>query len=566
MPPRKRTAPQNSSLVDARAAKRCRTAEHNENNTTAEVQLHSAPDKPKHWRTRYNTSQALLCSATRIKKAAEQDIRRKTTKINKLEYENTQLRSEKTYLDSNANTAQYHLGQLQQRHNLVLQLLEQVNVSYSSALCIIVKLNANLENAQGEVTRLQKVEVSLRTTLEALKSKNQNQKHELKKLHAREERAKEGPPIPAQKRVFALRKGRKAGGDLHYKTELVLIELIRLGIPSSQVFRTILCCAELFDCVVLGNVSESTIRSIILAAGVAGRLQIADAMINCDTATFSSNSTSHKSISYLASHITAMTPDMPECPKILALPITTLDNHTSQGQLDTIANTIREILSVYTRCFTGKITLEYWKIFITKMVGGMTDHASDQKLLIKLIMNWKRLIDRELRGQNVLLAEKSPVELLQMISDHLHSNDSVPVDWKLLPEDEQAKLVAEAWRSICIPFGEDAYSKLSPAEQRKVDMFIWSGCSMHKSLNTTKAGYDAMTAEWPKLAGAAPPARLITKDNRATLKKGSEDETERIHALSKGGAAKHNEIMGMVMNNKDDKKGQQDVFRNAYEV
>jgi hypothetical protein len=200
------------------------------------------------------------------------------------------------------------------------------------------------------------------------------------------------------------------------------------------------------------------------------------------------------------------------------------------------------------------------------MVGGMTDHASDQKLLIKLIMNWKRLIDRELRGQNVLLAKKSPVELLQMIPDHLHSNNSVPFDWKLLPEHEQAKLGAEAWRSICIPFGEDAYSKLSPAEQRKVDMFIWSGFSMHKSLNTTKAGYDAMTAEWPKLAGAAPLARLITKDNRATIKKGSEGETERIHALSKEGAAKHNEIMGMVMSNKDDKKGQQDVFRNAYDV
>jgi hypothetical protein len=340
MPPPKRTLPQNSSLVDARAAKRCQTAEHNENNTTAEVQLHSASDKSKHCRTRYNTSQALLCSTTRIKKAAEQDIRRKITKINKLEYENTQLRSEKTYLDSDANTAQYHLGQLQQRHNMVLQSLEQVNVSYSSALCIVVKLNANLENAQGEVTRLQKVEVSLRTTLEALKSKNQNQKHELKKLHAREERAKEGLPIPAQKRVVALRKGRKAGGDLHYKTELVLIEPIRLGIASSQVFRTILCCAELFDCAVLGNVSESTIRSIILAAGVAGRLQIADAMRSCDTATFSSDSTSHKSILHLASHITAMTPDTPECPKILALPVTTLDNHTSQGQLDTIANTI----------------------------------------------------------------------------------------------------------------------------------------------------------------------------------------------------------------------------------
>jgi hypothetical protein len=358
MSPRKRSALQDSSLANARAAKLSRTSEPDENDDGhANAQLRAALDEVERWRTAYNESQECLCSALCTKKTAQQDVRRKTTTINNLKQETLRLKSEKTQSDADANTAKHNANQLQQRLKYIANSLDQVNIQYSGALCRVVSLANDLENSQREVTRLRQVKTTLRTELVTLRATNHTQKRELKKFRAREDRAKHAQPANPQKGVVALRKGRKAGGELRYKTEIVIIELVRLGIPSSQVFRTIMCCAKLFDSVVLGDVSESTVRSVILAAGGAGRLQIADAMVECETATFSSDSTSHKSISYLASHITTMKPNTPERPNepqhptILALPITTLDNHTSQGQLNTIVNIIREVLGIYMRCF-----------------------------------------------------------------------------------------------------------------------------------------------------------------------------------------------------------------------
>ena len=45
-------------------------------------------------------------------------------------------------------------------------------------------------------------------------------------------------------------------------------------------------------------------------------------------------------------------------------------------------------------------------------------------------------------------------------------------------------------------FGEEAYEKLTPTEKRRVDLFIWTGCAMHKDLNVTKRGAEVMAASW----------------------------------------------------------------------
>jgi hypothetical protein len=131
------------------------------------------------------------------------------------------------------------------------------------------------------------------------------------------------------------------------------------------------------------------------------------------------------------------------------------------------------------KCFIGKLSPNYWQNFIWKIVGAHTDHASGQKLLVKLFTEWKRLIDRELCGKEALLASKSPLEILQLISTHIHKQAGAPLDWERLPEEEQVRLVSKAWHSICISFGEESYRKLSPEEQHKIDMFVWGGCCMH---------------------------------------------------------------------------------------
>jgi hypothetical protein len=139
-------------------------------------------------------------------------------------------------------------------------------------------------------------------------------------------------------------------------------------------------------------------------------------------------------------------------------------------------------------------------------------------------------------------------------------------EWSSLPDDEQARLVSEAWRTVCLPFGEDAYNNLSVEEQAEIDFFVWAGCCMHKGLNAAKGGFDAMTKAWNSISNAVYPVKMVTKDNRATLEKASDDESDRIHALSKGGASKLTELMGALLKNKDDKKGQQDSYKHEFLV
>jgi hypothetical protein len=164
------------------------------------------------------------------------------------------------------------------------------------------------------------------------------------------------------------------------------------------------------------------------------------------------------------------------------------------------------------------------------------------------------------------MKNKSALEVLQLISKELRrAHGKEAVAWERLHKDEQRHLVSEAWRSVCIPYGEEAYQALSVEEQAEIDTFVWAGCCMHKGMNATKAGDNAMGSAWATITGAVPPVKMVTKDNRAALKKAPEDKHEWINGLSKGGAAKLTKLMGALLHNKDNKKGQQNIYKIAFE-
>jgi hypothetical protein len=261
-----------------------------------------------------------------------------------------------------------------------------------------------------------------------------------------------------------------------------------------------------------------------------------------------------------------MLPDAPKDPVTLAMPITSMHDHSSQAQLDNIIDSFKSFSDMYLRSI-GKIDAGFWRNFTRKLSGAQTDHANDQKLLVKLLEQWKRLVDRELRGEQVLLAQNSPLELIKMITSHLREQaHEEAIDWENLPEREEMRLVSDAWRSMCISHGKDAFKELSDEEQFQVDLFVWSGCCMHKSLNTCKAGYAAMSAAWKTIDGSPEPVKLISKDKRDAMNKGTEEQRVRIQSAAQGGAIPHNASCGMVFKNQNDKKGQQDVYNMEYEV
>jgi hypothetical protein len=94
----------------------------------------------------------------------------------------------------------------------------------------------------------------------------------------------------------------------------------------------------------------------------------------------------HKSINFVSKHIVVCKKD--EKPRTYALPVTITEDHTSKTQLQDWKQSLQGIFSVYELHF-GNLTVDTWQHFIQKVKGASTDHASDQKLLIQLLVSWK---------------------------------------------------------------------------------------------------------------------------------------------------------------------------------
>ena len=102
--------------------------------------------------------------------------------------------------------------------------------------------------------------------------------------------------------------------------------------------------------------------------------------------------------------------------------------------------------------------------------------------------------------------------------------------------------------------GEAAYQAMPPHERQLADLFVHSGCCMHKDLNAFKGGATSMAKYWTA-AGLQPPILLMNKDNAAA---GTSAAQARAVKCSCSGGPKCTELCGCLFHHKNDKKGQQD--------
>ncbi|KAJ7623104.1 hypothetical protein DFH06DRAFT_1340416 [Mycena polygramma] len=115
--------------------------------------------------------------------------------------------------------------------------------------------------------------------------------------------------------------------------------------------------------------------------------------------------------------------------------------------------------------------------------------------------------------------------------------------------------------------GQEEYDALPADEKRRLNLFIWAGCCMHKDQNSFKGGNTEMLAEWERI-GAPPPHLSVNKTNSVALKRLIEPGAKILDKLteleqkalkdSMRGDVKLCAIAGAILNNKDSKKGQGD--------
>jgi hypothetical protein len=279
--------------------------------------------------------------------------------------------------------------------------------------------------------------------------------------------------------------------------------------------------------------------------------------------TISSDGTTNRDIPWESRHI-YVRESMETTPMKLSLGPGRAANHTSESQAAGWRNEWAEALSAYNRSPLGQETKVNPLDFGRKLTGMVTDHAPDQLKLARLLREWKIECDREMRGYQAVLSV--PVDdLVAMVSEE---NEKMTKKagglkaWSQLAPQVRDELVGEVLRQSRIRLGEQVYQALSEEDKRLADLFIWTGCSMHKDLNAVKGGYKRLITVWLK-PDVLPPINLLNKDKvaAACLANANAELPIPVEACPDRGAIKLTRLVGALVNHKDDKKGYHDLFR-----
>lgn len=192
-----------------------------------------------------------------------------------------------------------------------------------------------------------------------------------------------------------------------------------------------------------------------------------------------------------------------------------------------------------------------------------SDHAEDQKKYARLTVEEKKKLANESLGRKVLRNMTS-----DQLQDVLERARRAYIDklggseaWDSLSPQMQHIHIDRYTAEVASQLGERTYGQMSVQEKEDFDLFLWTGCCMHKLLNSVKGAMaEIISSKFYLTLGITGPLLLPNRDNAATLADTSATSSRaRAASESQAGAIKLAALMGAYLNNRDDKKGLHDV-------
>jgi len=269
----------------------------------------------------------------------------------------------------------------------------------------------------------------------------------------------------------------------------------------------------------------------------------------------------------------SLTVDPQSQPKMRLLCLESVTEQSSEAAIAAFLKRIDEATdyfnrSPYAKALAQKVTIAD---FLRLLKGMHGDHASKEKSAARGMAERKQESAINELGEKAILA-LSVTDLVDYLGawNKKKLAEAGGIDeWNKLDALEQTRRDKNLMEEIVKTLGRREYDALSGEDRRKLDLFVWAGCCMHKDQNSFKAGNAAMILAWKEL-GVPPPILLANKANSATLRgilhpEGpdptatafSEDEQRAFEQSTRGGC-KATALAGTILNNKDDKKGQGD--------
>ncbi|KAJ1309800.1 hypothetical protein OPQ81_006565 [Rhizoctonia solani] len=361
------------------------------------------------------------------------------------------------------------------------------------------------------------------------------------------------------------------GGVIRPEIRDMLRKLACQGVSTERASRIIDIVADGLGVKVLDKISARSVGRIMLEGLVQACMQLAQELLEANTIAICGDGTSIKNQQHEARAIFMKPPStLPEGegvgaialeasrPVVLrTLGVHKASSHTAQKQLEGWISAINRCCDVWNHSPQELNQRINSHMVAPKLRGVLTDHAADQKRFYELLREWKQRCDREARAVE-LLKTMTVEEQLCTLTDYLDNAATNVSNWRLLPSDQQAALMHDAWFALAIKTGEAEFQKLSQDAQFDVDFLAWAGCCMHKELNAVKGGVTKMALAW-EANGLKRPMPLYNKFDAEKAMKGHNEKAPR-------GGPKLARISGDLFKNKEDKKGYQKSVDNYFET
>ncbi|KAF7364655.1 hypothetical protein MVEN_00335000 [Mycena venus] len=332
------------------------------------------------------------------------------------------------------------------------------------------------------------------------------------------------------------------------------------------------CIGDVFGLQINQEMSRRTVGRAVEEGGVAARIQAAYKLSETKGVTISADSTLNCGLNIESAHMALcvadytsgnLTIDPSSTPKTI--------DHTSAEAVRNWEAQIQECCDIFNHSpLARRLGRNFVVRDFMRILNGMHgDHASVEKGTASGLKDRKHDVVIQDLGEEAL-AGKEYMELVNYLAAwnvKKIAEAGGEEGWKALSPAEQAVRDGVLMKEIVTALGKEAYDALTPEERRRLDLFIWGRCCMHKDLNSFKGGNAEMMLEWKRL-GQDGPVLLCNKQNASILRHHldrtipkdavlTEDEFKAFETSTRGGV-KACALAGAIFNNKDDKKGQGD--------
>ncbi|KAL1678348.1 hypothetical protein EV122DRAFT_278277 [Schizophyllum commune] len=476
-------------------------------------------------------------------------------------------------------------GSLQEVHQETIPLLKEEIVHQKSRAVVaeaqVTRVSSDLHLATKSITELRRelYEWHLRDALvqyelDKAHDESKSLSGRLRRMtHSVQRKIEQGAQRAVKKgSTFKL----KEKGAFSVQARALARLLYDAGVPEHRVGRIIQQVGKAFGITIEECMSRRSVHRAIGEGGEAAKLQLMYEIAISDNFTFSSDSTSHRSVEWTARHVTLRVPDYanPSGGLVIRtrlLGVHSAPNHSSDAQIYALKLLVRAFACTFSASPLAKRLRLEVKLydFVRKMIGANGDHSSDQKKVGNSLGEMHFEANLEHLGREEMLAMAIPElsALYHQIAALSVEQAGGELAWAALPVAEQDEIMNNVESTLLVRLGGAVYEMMPVSEQKQLRRFLWSGCCMHKDLNIVKHADRAMSSYWTS-KGLDGPVILPNKDNSAVL--AARDEAsgdapteleERALEASGRGGVKATQLGGLICRHKDDKTGQQDRFR-----